>query len=146
LLWPGRATHCVQSRLLRDYGGSAVISGTGATNVTIAYTWLTTGEVSTIKDGTTSLATYAYDLRGNLTSDGSNSFGYSSENLLTSASVGHVSTSFTYDPLLRLYQGVAGTTISLFAYDGPFDRLRTGLSRLAEYDGAPGARLTHRNF
>jgi RHS repeat-associated protein len=71
---------------------------------------------------------YAYDLRGNLTADGSNTFGYSSENLLTSASVGHVSTSFTYDPLLRLYQGVAGATTSRLAYDG--------LDRIAEYNGS----------
>jgi RHS repeat-associated protein len=71
---------------------------------------------------------YTYDTKGNLTSDGSNSFGYSSENLLTSASVGHVSTSFTYDPLLRLYQGVAGTITSRLAYDG--------LDRIAEYNGS----------
>jgi YD repeat-containing protein len=66
-------------------------------------------------------------LRGNLTSDGSNTFGYSSENLLTSATVGGVATTLAYDPLLRLYQTASGTT-ARFAYDG--------LDRIAEYNGA----------
>lgn len=35
--------------------------------LTISYNYLTTGEVSTIKDGTASLATYAYDNLGNRT-------------------------------------------------------------------------------
>jgi hypothetical protein len=43
-----------------------------------------------------------FDARRNLTSDGTNTFGYSSENLLTSATVGGVATTLAYDPLLRL--------------------------------------------
>jgi hypothetical protein len=50
------------------------------------------------------------------------------ENNPVAASVGHVSTSFTYDPLLRLYQTASGTTTSRLAYDG--------LDRIAEYNGA----------
>ena len=54
------------------------------------------------------------DARGNLTLDPSTSrtYGYSSENLLTSASGG---VSFAYDPLLRLYSTSSGYR---FAYDG----------------------------
>jgi RHS repeat-associated protein len=68
-----------------------------------------------------------FDARRNLTSDGTNTFGYSSENLLTSATVGGVATTLVYDPLLRLYQTASGTT-ARFAYDG--------LNRIAEYNGA----------
>ena len=73
--------------------------------------------------------TPTYDTRGNLTSAGaltsSQTYGYSSENLLTSASGG---IAFAYDPLLRLYQtsgGSPGTT--RLAYDGA--------NLVAEYDG-----------
>jgi hypothetical protein len=51
-----------------------------------------------------------FDARRNLTSDGTNTFGYSSENLLTSATVGGVATTLAYDTLLRLYQTASGTT------------------------------------
>jgi hypothetical protein len=68
-----------------------------------------------------------FDARRNLTSDGTNTFGYSSENLLTSATVGGVATTLAYDPLLRLYQTASGTT-ARFAYDG--------LNRVAEYNGS----------
>jgi RHS repeat-associated protein len=74
---------------------------TGATNLTVAYTYLTTGEVSTILDGTTSLATYAYDDLGNR----------------TSATLGNgVATTYAYDPVSRLTtltHNLAGTTNDL---------------------------------
>ena len=69
--------------------------------------------------------TPTYDSRGNLTSAGGTTYGYSSENLLTSASGG---ITLAYDPMLRLYEtagGSFGTT--RFAYDG------TDL--IAEYNG-----------
>jgi RHS repeat-associated protein len=57
----------------------------------------------------------SHDSRGNMTADGlGKTFGYSSENLLTSASGG---VTLNYDPALRLYQ-VAGATTTRFAYDG----------------------------
>jgi RHS repeat-associated protein len=71
-------------------------------------------------------ATQTHDLNGNLTSDGSRSFGYDAENRLTSVS-GSASLTLTYDPLGRLRQTTAGATTD-FLYDG--DRL------IAEYNGA----------
>lgn len=41
---------------------------TGVANLTVNYNYLTTGEISTIKDGATTLATYSYDALGNRTS------------------------------------------------------------------------------
>ncbi len=69
--------------------------------------------------------TFAYDLNGNLTSDGSRTYAYDVENRLVSASP---SVTLTYDPLGRLHQvaGTSGTTT--FLYDG--DAL------VGEYSGA----------
>jgi RHS repeat-associated protein len=76
--------------------------------------------------------TASYDTRGNLTSDpmSGKTYGYSSENLLTSASGG---VTLAYDPLLRLYQ-VAGAATTRFAYDGS--------NLIADYDGSNN--LQHR--
>ncbi len=73
--------------------------------------------------------TFAYDLNGNLTSDGSRTYTYDIENRLVGASPG---VTLSYDPLGRLQQvtGTSGTTT--FLYDG--DAL------VAEYDAA-GAML-----
>jgi RHS repeat-associated protein len=71
-------------------------------------------------------AAFAYDLNGNLTSDGTNSYVYDAENRLVSRSGG---IALAYDPNGRLWQvsgGAAGTT--QFVYDG--DEL------IAEYDSA----------
>lgn len=72
----------------------------------------------TNNDGTTT-KTLAYDRNGNLTSDGTNSFCYSSENLLKgmNGTCAAPSVSLAYDPLARLSQ-VTGTSTTRFGYDG----------------------------
>ena len=72
-------------------------------------------------------ATFAYDVRGNLQSDGARTFSYDMENRLLSVS-GTASITVSYDPLGRLRQDVAGSATTQFLYDG--DRLT------AEYDGS----------
>lgn len=58
----------------------------------------------------------SYDSKGNLSSTGSNSYTYSSENLLLT---GPSSASLVYDPLLRLYQeSGSSVTTALLQYDG----------------------------
>ena len=58
----------------------------------------------------------SYDTRGNLTSAGAATYGYSSENLLTSATGG---VALAYDPAGRLYQSAGGSPgLTRFAYDG----------------------------
>lgn len=59
-------------------------------------------------------ATPSYDARGNTTGLGQGSFGYSSEDMMTSApnNVG-----LSYDPMLRLYQ-TSGSVTTRFLYDG----------------------------
>ncbi|MEO7239844.1 MAG: phospholipase A2 [Sphingomicrobium sp.] len=56
-----------------------------------------------------------HDARGNVTAFGSDVFGFSSENLLTAGPGG---ATLSYDPLLRLYQTLAGGTTARFVYDG----------------------------
>jgi RHS repeat-associated protein len=63
-------------------------------------------------------ATITHDARGNLTSDGARSYGYSSENLLTSSTAGSTTTSITYDPLLRLYDTASAAFPTRCVYDG----------------------------
>mgnify|MGYP000011695107 CR=1 FL=1 len=69
-----------------------------------------------------------YDARGNLTSSGSDAFGYSSENFLTSYSHPTGSGSLVYDPIGRLYRYTGPSTDTRFAYDG--------VDMIAEYNGA----------
>jgi RHS repeat-associated protein len=71
---------------------------------------------------------FTYDDRGNLTSDGTNTFAYTSENLLKSISGGGSAT-LAYDPAMRLFQ-VAGTSTTRFAYDG--------LDLIGEYSSSNG--------
>ena len=71
--------------------------------------------------------THSWDANGNLTGDGATTFGYDTENRLTSASGAKTGT-LSYDPLGRLYQVTSGSTTTRFVYDG--DRL------IAEYNGS----------
>ena len=57
----------------------------------------------------------SHDARGNVSAIGTNSYGYSSENMLISAPS---STTLAYDPLNRVYQTVGGGTTTRFGYDG----------------------------
>lgn len=70
-------------------------------------------------------AGFSYDARGNLTSDGTNSFTYTAENLLTT---GPSSATLGYDPLGRLYETVGGGATARFLYDG--------IDMIAEYNGS----------
>jgi len=74
---------------------------------------------------TAGTASFTYDARGNLTSDGTNSYTYSSENYLLT---GPGSSTFSYDPLGRLYQSVGGGVTTRRAYDGQ--------ALIAEYNSA----------
>ncbi|MEO6247140.1 MAG: RHS repeat-associated core domain-containing protein [Sphingomicrobium sp.] len=71
--------------------------------------------------GATSLT---YDGRGNTSAVGAASYGYSSENLLTSGPAG---VTLNYDPAQRLYQTVGAST-TRFGYDG--------VEMIGEYDGS----------
>lgn len=117
--------------LALSYNPAAQIVGTTRSND--AYAW--TGHVNVNRPYSvnglnqyvqTGSVVPSYDARGNLTSAGPTVYGYSSENLLTSASGG---IALGYDPLLRLYQTSGGSAgVTRFAYDG--------MDRLAEYDGS----------
>ncbi|MDJ0761223.1 MAG: RHS repeat-associated core domain-containing protein [Woeseiaceae bacterium] len=90
------------------------------TDFTDAYVSNGLNQYSTV-DGTTQ----SYDGRGNLTSDGTNSYTYDNSNRLKTAPG---SVSFGYDPGGRLYQETVGSTSKQFLYDG--------IDLIAEYSGS----------
>jgi RHS repeat-associated protein len=71
--------------------------------------------------------TYGYDTRGNMTSDGTNSYTYDVENRLLTASA-PTAVTLSYDPLGRLQQAMVGATPTQYLYDGT--------KLVAEYDGS----------
>ena len=98
------------------------------------YDWLpAAANTSYVPDGlnryaTVAGTTYAYsDGRGNMTSDGTNSYTYDVENRLLTAS-GPTAVILSYDPLGRLQQTMVGTTPTQYLYDG--------INLVAEYDGS----------
>lgn len=70
-------------------------------------------------------ATITYDARGNLSSDGSNSYSYTAENMLKASSNG---ATLAYDPLGRLFETARSSVAARFMYDG--------IDLIAEYDGS----------
>ncbi|THD38407.1 MAG: hypothetical protein E7773_01295, partial [Sphingomonas sp.] len=93
-------------------GSNDAYAWTRAANVTNGYT--SNGLNQLTSTGGTTLG---YDARGNLNASGSDSYSYSSENLLTSATVASVTTALSYDPVNRLYQ--IGTSGGMqLVYDG----------------------------
>lgn len=68
-----------------------------------------------------------YDARGNLTSAGTTTYSYNSENRLISAS-GGTSATLAYDPMLRLRETSAASGTTRFAYDD--------MDMIAEFDGS----------
>ena len=88
---------------------------TGNSNVSRSYTSNGLNQLSAAGG-----STLAYDANGNLTSDGSTTYGYDSENRLVSASGAHTAT-LTYDPLGRLWQISSPSGTTRFLYDGDHD-------------------------
>src|SRR5205085_6736926 len=95
------------------------IASTTRSNDSYAYTGHANANVTGTANGLNQLTAIggvsnSHDSRGNVSAIGSNSYGYSSENLLTS---GPSSTTLSYDPANRLYQTAGGST-TRFGYDG----------------------------
>jgi RHS repeat-associated protein len=65
-----------------------------------------------------SVTNLTYDNRGNLTTDGTNTFGYDVQNRLTSATVPSGTATLKYDALGRLNEVVKGSSTARFLYSG----------------------------
>lgn len=132
---PSDATHAMS--LTFGYTDANQLNSRANTNT--AYDWTNRPSATVNKtfdglnrDATILAITGGYDVRGNVTADGTRTFTYDADNKMTSVLVAASSTTATlsYDPLGRLQQdvdtgGLSATT--LFLYEG---------SRLsAEYDG-----------
>ena len=75
----------------------------------------------------TGAATLGWDANGNLTSDGTTTYAYDTENRLKTVT-GGAGLTLTYDPLGRLYRVTSAGVTTQFVYDG--DRL------IAEYNAS----------
>lgn len=111
------------------YSPAFQITSTVRTGDTYAWTGHTNQNDSWTVNGLNQITNYgaktvSHDSRGNITAIGSDTFTYSSENLLTA---GAGATALSYDPQMRLHQVIAGSTARL-GYDG--------VDRIAEYDGS----------
>lgn len=73
-------------------------------------------------------ATFAYDTRGNLTSDGTLSLTYDPENRLMTAGKSGMTATYTYDPNGRRTAKTVNGTTTNFVHDGD--------NEIAEYDGS----------
>jgi RHS repeat-associated protein len=114
-----------------SYNPASQIISQVRSNDSFAWTGHGSGSTTGVANGLNQLTSIgggatAHDARGNLTSDPTTgkTYGYSSENLLTSASGG---VSLAYDPSMRLYQ-FAGASTTRFAYDG--------VDMIAEHNGS----------
>ncbi|MGH9549902.1 MAG: RHS repeat-associated core domain-containing protein, partial [Terriglobales bacterium] len=87
---------------------------------------------------TVDAAAYSYNGNGCLTGDGTWTFGYDTENHLTSASKTGVSASYVYDGMHRQIQKTIGSTKTRFIY--------AGFRRIVDYDGTSGALLNRYVF
>lgn len=82
---------------------------------------------------TVGAASYSYNGNGNLTGDGTWTYGYNTENMLTSATKTGTSASFVYDPFLRQAQKTVGSTKTKYVYSGSH--------MVEEYNGTSNALL-----
>jgi RHS repeat-associated protein len=92
------------------YNPASQIAATTRSNDAYAWTGHGSGTTNASSNGLNQIGTWTsslgYDSKGNITSDGSYTYGYSSENLLTSlanpAGTQQTWSTFAYDPLMRL--------------------------------------------
>jgi len=114
------------------YNPASQITSTVRTGDMYAWTGHGNGSTAFVQNGLnqqTSIGgvTATWDTKGNLTGEpqSGKTYGYSSENLLTSATG---SVTLSYDPALRLYQTVSGATTTRFLYEDT--------DAIAEYNGS----------
>jgi len=85
-------------------------------------------------------ATFTYDANGNLTGDGSNSYGYDVENRLTSATIaGAGAVAIKYDPNGRLWQVVWADVTIEYTHDGDSIVMEVNGPNTYRYVHGPGA-------
>jgi RHS repeat-associated protein len=88
-----------------SYNPASQIASNLRSNDSYSWTGHGSGTTTTTSNGLNQIAgwvsTLVHDSKGNITTDGAYTYGYSSENLLTSVST---SGPLTYDPLMRFYE------------------------------------------
>jgi RHS repeat-associated protein len=106
-----------------SYNPASQITSRTRDNDWFALTTLGSGSTAYAPNGlnryaTVAGATYVYDNNGNLTSDGTKTYGYDVENRLVSHTSGATTTTYAYDPLGRLWSETYPGSSTQFLYDG----------------------------
>ena len=117
----------VNQRTGQSVTDNAWIDYPAATPGTVSYTANTLNQYTAV-----GAATPTYDANGNLTSDGTHTYGYDAENRLVSASGAGTGAAYTFDAQGRRKTVTTGGTTTVFVTDAD-DR------EVLEYDGASGA-------
>ncbi len=117
----------VNQRTGQSVSDNAWIDYPAATPGTVSYAANTLNQYTAVGAGTPT-----YDANGNLTSDGTHTYGYDAENRLVSASGAGTGGTYTFDAQGRRKTVTTGGTTTVFVTD-PDDR------EVLEYDGASGA-------
>ncbi|RYD70501.1 MAG: RHS repeat-associated core domain-containing protein, partial [Verrucomicrobiaceae bacterium] len=114
------------------YNPAGQITSQTRTNDALAFTGYTPVNRPYVSDGLNQYdsvngVTFAHDLNGNLSSDGTYTFTYDPENRLVGRSGGGITVTVRYDPLGRLYNSSDGVNFyTRYLYDGD--------AAVAEYD------------
>ncbi|MFA6557968.1 MAG: RHS repeat-associated core domain-containing protein [Candidatus Obscuribacterales bacterium] len=132
----------VGSSLSLDYTYDSVHQSLTTTFSDSAFSWhpsaggtVTYGTASSVNTyPTVGGVAFSYDLNGNLTSDGTWTYGFDEEDRMISASKAGVSLSMVYDPIHRQAQKQVGSSKARYIY--------SEWQRIADYDGATGALST----
>ncbi len=103
--------------------GDALYQWQSGTNDTQSYTVNNLNQYASVGG-----ASFSYDLNGNLTGDGVNTYTFDRENKLTSATTPTNNVTYTYDPMGRRVEKSVNLTVTNYLQDGD--------EEITEYDGA----------
>ncbi len=130
----------VGSSVTLTYGFNKVHQETSRNSTDPAYLWhpaaisnITYAANKVNEYTTVGGVTYLYDGNANLTSDGTWTYTFDTENHLLTANKSGVSASYVYDPSHRQIQKTVGSTKTRYIY--------AGWQRIADYDGTSGTLL-----
>jgi RHS repeat-associated protein len=123
----GHSYNKVNQRIGQTATDNSWLSYPAATPSTVSYTANALNQYTAV-----GAVTPSYDGNGNLTSDGTFTFGYDAENRLTSAIGAGNTASYTYDAQGRRKTKTVNGTTTVFVTDA-------GNREVLEYDGASGA-------
>ena len=124
-----------------DAAGNRLTKTDAVSGVTTAWTYGAMNQVLTVKVGTGEAVEYAYDLNGNLLSDGRASYTWTEDSRMATMTVGDTTWTYTYNALGYRDSASDGADTYTFYYDGSGNLLaqyRNGAAYQIYIQGATG--------